>query len=168
MSDTNDPCEQERADLAAIDEPLAAARAEAQAARDILLNYQKIIHKGAPYTEANKEWIDELIADCRTEQDAYKHAPKDQFEAIDPARPLLSAGQRQGEALGKARDHIRDLLAKQKAAHKKLTDCETQHGALPTPDRLVCGQPRVGHGHENEPCHVHLGPDGLCQYHDIA
>jgi hypothetical protein len=28
-----------------------------------------------------------------------------------------------------------------------------------------CGQPRTGHGHKGEPCHVLLGKDGICQYH---
>lgn len=168
MSDTNDPCTTERGELAAIEDQLAAARAEANTARDILTGYQKIIHKGAPYTDADREWIDNLIPGCGTEQEAYSHAPN-QFDALDRSRPLISAGQHQGIELGKAHDKIRPLMAKQKAAQQKLKDCEAKHqadaGQTPPPDRLVCGAPRTGHGHEGEPCHVHLGPDGACQYH---
>lgn len=166
MSDTNDPCQQERADLAALQEQLAAAKAEAQAARDVLIGYQTIIHKGPPYTPSDQAWIDGVVADCASEQDVYQHKP-DQFAAIDNARPLLGAGYRYAKDLGKARDKVKALMAQEKAAQKKLKDCEdkAQHSQAPSPDQLVCGAPRTGHGHEGEPCHVHLGPDGTCQYH---
>ena len=188
VSDTNDPCQQERGDLAAIDQALAEARADAQQERDVLLGYQKIIGKGAPYSAADKNWIDDVVADSRSEQDAYKNAP-DALDTIDNTRPLIGAAHHRSIELGKARDRIRGLLSKQKTAYKKLKDCEAQHqqgdqaqsgeqpqsgeqtqnGEQPADSgRVVCGQPRVGHGHEGEPCHVHLGPDGLCQYHDIA
>jgi len=38
-------------------------------------------------------------------------------------------------------------------------------GAIPSLPRLLCGLPRVGHGHEGDPCRVRLGEDGACQYH---
>ncbi|HET7831911.1 MAG TPA: hypothetical protein VFK88_02995, partial [Gallionella sp.] len=151
--------------------------------RGILLHYRGIICRGAPYTEADCNWIGDVLADSRTELDAYNNEPIN-LEPLDEQRPLITAAYSQSIELGKAHDRIRRLREPHDTAIQKLRDCEKQNqqtdaqaqtgeqsqtGTL-TADAAcaLCGQPRVGHGHEGEPCRVHLGPDGLCQYHDIA
>ena len=42
---------------------------------------------------------------------------------------------------------------------------EGDGAAVPSLSSLLCGMPRVGHGHEGDPCRVRLGEDGVCQYH---
>lgn len=42
---------------------------------------------------------------------------------------------------------------------------EGDGAAVPSLSSLLCGMPRVGHGHEGDPCRVRLGADGVCQYH---
>ncbi|HZT57454.1 MAG TPA: hypothetical protein VFA21_02395 [Pyrinomonadaceae bacterium] len=71
---------------------------------------------------------------------------------------------------------LNSLAAKRADAAQKLADldtkCEEAEAAYKKclegyeETRMsLCGQPRTGHGHEGEPCQVHLGPDGSCQYH---
>ncbi len=180
MGDTSDPCQQFRDELANIDAALGDARAEAQQAREILLHYRGIICRGTPYTEEDCNWIGDILADSRTEQDSYEHAPN-AYNTIDNNRPLIGAAHHQSIELGKARDRIRALRTQHEAASQKLRDCvkqnqqsqsqagEPQNGeVIADAGCALCGQARVGHGHEGEPCRVHLGSDGLCQYHDVA
>ncbi len=62
----------------------------------------------------------------------------------------------------------RQLEQTLKDAEKALKKCETTSGTTGATSGTVgglCFAPRTGHGHVDEPCHVRLGKDGICQHH---
>jgi|GEM_PF-4519629 len=155
----NDPCAELKDNLSRIEADLEEKRKNLTEERQILLGYRELIDERVAYTNNDRNWIRDLLADCRTELDAYNNSASP-YDVIDNNRPLISAANSRGLAVGKLRDEIRALNGKRRSAQRALEDCLNQNQQTKR-----CLKPRYGRGFEGVPCQITLGKAGICRFH---